>query len=263
MVPSAASAERFQYRFRPGQVLEFRANMAGAAMLGQTGGEMMKMQFRSGIRQTQRVRSVSGGVVTLDVTDTTLSGKMMVGGKTESLSAPPSRFVVRLTERGKFLGRQDAGPASEAGTGIEGADITFGLNFPARDLKPGDTWQDTFEVGVGEEKRTVHGTWKYVAREKFRGRDCARITTVLKMSTLPPAAPSGDEIPGPVERGGMSVRLTTYFDPKEGVEVYSSGSIILTSRLDLSALGPEAGELANVTKINVIQWLTPPAGKRQ
>ncbi|MGV3721876.1 MAG: hypothetical protein ACO1SX_13265, partial [Actinomycetota bacterium] len=86
----AARAERLQYRFRPGQVVEFRANLAGAALLGQTGGSMMKMQFRSGVRQTQRVRSVSGGVVTLDVTETALSGKMMVGGKTEPMVPPPN-----------------------------------------------------------------------------------------------------------------------------------------------------------------------------
>lgn len=249
-----AHAERFQYRFKAGQVIEFRANLAGAAMLGQTGGSMMKMQFRSGVRQTQRVRSVSGGVATLDVMETALSGKMVMGGKTEPMVPPPNRSLVRMTERGRFISRQPlTGVPGEGGVGIEGADVTFGLNFPARDLKPGDTWQDTFEVGEGTERKRVHGAWKYEAREKFRGRDCIRVSTVLTMKMS--GAADGTTGEAPLERGGMTARMTTYFDPKDGTEVYSSGYLTLTSRLDLGAISPEAGELANVTKINMIQWL--------
>ncbi|MGV3724726.1 MAG: hypothetical protein ACO1SX_27835 [Actinomycetota bacterium] len=152
------------------------------------------------------------------------------------------------------------GAPGESAVGIEGADVTFGLNFPARDLKPGDTWQDTFAVGEGAERQLVHGVWKYESREKFRGRDCARISTVLTMKKVG----AGDSEAGgaPLERGGMTARMTTYFDPKDGTEVYSSGYLTLTSRLDLSAISPEAGELANVTKINMIQWLANAPAKK-
>jgi hypothetical protein len=257
----AAHAERFHYRFKPGQIIEFRANLAGAAMLGQTSGSMMKMQFRSGVRQTQRVRSVSGGIATLDVTETALSGKMVVGGKTEPMLPPPVRSLVKLTERGRFISRLPlTGPPGESGVGIEGADVTFGLNFPARDLKPGDTWQDTFEVGEGTERKRVHGAWKYESRERFRGRDCIRVSTMLTMKIADNA--DGGTGEAPLERGGMTARMITYFDPKAGSEVYSSGYLTLTSRLDLSAISPEAGELANVTKINLIQWLSNSPAKK-
>jgi hypothetical protein len=258
-VPTAARAERLRYQFRPGQNLQYRANLAGATMLGRTGGKMARMQFRMNARQLQRVRSVSGGVVVLDVVETTLSGKMTLGGKTEAMPRTPNRSVVRMTARGRFLERKGSNEADEAGeaggaAGVEGADVLFGLNFPDRDLKPGDTWQDTFVLGSKAQPRRVRATWKYVAREVFQGRSCAKITTVLSM----PMSDSDPELGAAfMQQGKMSATMTTYFDPKAGVEVYSSGSLITASKADLSSLSPEAGELANVTKINLIQWYVP------
>lgn len=256
LVPAAAHAERLRYRFRTGQTIEYRANLAGATMLGQTGGQMARMQFRMTARQLQRVRSLSGGTVVLDVVESTLSGKMTMSGKTEPMDRAPNRSVVRMTERGRFLDRKGQGePGEEAGaSGIDGADVLFGLNFPDRDVKPGDTWQDTFEIGSKAAPQRVRGTWKYVAREVFRGRPCAKITTVLSM----PMTGGDTELGvGLSERGKMSATMTTYFDPKEGIEIYSSGSLVTTSKADLTSLSPEAGELANVTKINLIQWYVP------
>lgn len=255
---SAARAERLRYRFRAGQTFQYRASLAGATMLGQTGGQMARMQFRMTSLQRQRVRSVSGGTVLLEVVETTLSGKMTMGGKTESMARTPNRSVVRMTERGRFLERKSQGEATEEGgaSGVEGADVLFGLNFPDRDLKPGDTWQDTFVLGSKAQPQRVRATWKYVARELFQGKPCARITTVLSMPM------TGDEADvglgaGFAQQGKMSATMTTYFDPKAGVEVYSSGSLITVSKADLTSLSPEAGELANVTKINLIQRYEP------
>lgn len=260
--PAVARAERLTYRFRPGQTYQFRASLAGATMLGQTGGPMARMQFRMTARQVQKVRSVSGGTVVLDVVETTLSGKMTTGGKTETMQRTPTRSVVRLTSRGRFLDRKGQDAEGEAGgaSGMEGADVLFGLNFPDRDLKPGDTWQDTFEIRSGGVPRQVRATWKYAAREVFQGRPCAKITTLLSM----PMTDSAELGPGTSfsEQGKMSATMTTYFDPKQGIELYSSGSLVMTSKADLSALNPEAGELANVTKINLIQWYVP-AGARK
>src|SRR3954453_16125129 len=79
-----ARAERFRYRYRPGQVTVSRASMAGATMMGPTGvstagaggASMLKARFRMSTRQTERVVSVSHGVITLEVTETPLSGSM-------------------------------------------------------------------------------------------------------------------------------------------------------------------------------------------
>ena len=251
--PNAAHAERFRYQYRPGQVIDVRANLAGASILGPTTGKMMKMQFRMSVKQTQRVRTVSGGVATLDVVETPLSGKMMSGGKTETMKKPPTRYQIRVTERGRFVSRKDLSPADdeEGGSGVDGADALFGLNFPDRDLKPGDTWEDTLSVPSGGVPQKVRGTWKYVGRELFQGRDCAKISTTL---TIPTGGSSGS---GLTESSKMSASMVTYFDPKEGVEVYSSGFLTLTNKADLTAISPDAGELASVTKINSIQWLVP------
>ena len=252
--PTAARAERFRYQYRPGQVIDVRANLAGASILGPTTGKMMKMQFRMSVKQTQRVRAVSGGVATLDVVETPISGKMMSGGKTEAMKKPPTRYQIRVTERGRFVSRKDLGPANdeEGGSGMDGADALFGLNFPDRDLKPGDTWEDTLSVPSGGVPQKVRGTWKYVGRELFQGRDCAKISTTLTIPTS--GGSSGGELN---ESSKMSASMVTYFDPKEGVEVYSSGFLTLTNKADLTAISPDAGELASVTKINSIQWLVP------
>lgn len=253
---SGARAERLRYRFRPGQTIQYRANLAGATMLGQTGGQMARMQFRMTARQVQRVRSISGGTVVLEVVETTLSGKMTMGGKTEPMERAPNRSVVRMTERGRFLDRKGQGdPAEEGGaSGIDGADVLFGLNFPDRDLKPGDSWQDTFVIGSKTEPQRVRATWKYVSREVFQGRPCVKITTTLSM----PMSGGDTELgPGFAQQGKMSATMTTYFDPKEGLEIYSSGSLVTASKADLTSLSPEAGELANATKINLIQWYVP------
>lgn len=263
LAPAAARAERLTYRFRAGQMYQFRASLAGATMLGQAGGPMARMQFRMKASQAQKVRVVSGTEVVLDVVETTLSGKTTIGGKTEAMQRTPTRSVVRMTPRGRFLERKGQESSGEEGgsSGIEGADVLFGLNFPDRDLKPGDTWQDTFEIGKKGQIRRVRATWKYVAREVFQGRPCAKITTVLSM----PMNSDGAELglgSGLSEQGKMSATMTTYFDPKQGIELYSKGSLVTTSKADLSSLNPEAGELANVTKINLIQWYVP-AGVRK
>lgn len=232
-------------------------------MLGQSGGQMARMQFRMSSQQLQKVRSVNGGIAVLDVVESTLSGKMTTGGKTESMANKPTRSVVRLTERGRFLERKGIGAGAEDGgaSGIEGADVLFGLNFPDRDLKPGDSWQDTFEIGSKGQRQRVQATWKYVARELFQGRACAKITTVLSMPLTASDADLGLGA-GFSQQGKMSATMTTYFDPKEGIELYSAGSLTTASKADLSGLSPEAGELVNATKINLIQWYVPGGTRR-
>ncbi len=273
-LPTAARAEKFRYKYRAGQVVQSRAGMAGASLVGPTTGDPLKMQFRVSIKQTARVLSVKGGVVTLQVTDTPISGKMMAMGESQALDRPPTRAVVRLTERGKFLSRKEipSGGAMEAelelaggpGDDMAAAEALFGLNFPDRDLKPGDTWQDTLTVGPRESPLKVTMTGRYVGHETFRGRKCAKFVTTVTHGS------GNDETTGGVRgelglpsSGRFTATLTTYFDPAAGVDVYSTGSMISTSRTDLSALNPEGGEIVSATKINVVQYLTPAAGSRK
>jgi hypothetical protein len=254
---SAARAEVFRYKYRPGQVIQSRASLAGASMMGQNGTPtMLKSQFRMVMRQTQRVRSVSGGVVTLDITDTPLSGSSTTGGRTEGIGKTPTRSLVRLTERGKFLSRKALSKGEDdSPSPLDGTDVLYGLNFPARDLKPGDSWSETLNVGTAGSTQKVNVTWKYLGKETFRGRTCARISTVFSM---PMARPAGmEEMPAGFTppSGKLSGSTVTYFDPRAGVEVYSSGSVLVTARADLSQLSAEAGEFVTVMKINVVQSL--------
>src|SRR3954447_6582540 len=88
-----ARAERFKYRYRPGQVTVSRASMAGATMMGPSGpstagagaASMLKARFRMSSRQTERVVSVSHGVVALEVTETPVSGSMSGGNPGEPM----------------------------------------------------------------------------------------------------------------------------------------------------------------------------------
>lgn len=261
--PAAGHAEVFRYKYRPGQVVLNRVNMAGASMAGPPGGAMVKAQFRMSVRQTQRVRSVGGGIVTLEVAETTVSGQTTSNGKTESVEKSTTRSLVRMTERGRFLSRTPVGEQAkdEESSEIEGTDALFGLNFPARNVTPGERWADTITVPAVGGARKVQVTTHYVGREKFRGRNCARFSSVLSLPMTAGAETGAPE--GVAAQGKISATVTTYFDPEAGVEVYSSGSLVLLARADLSKVSPEAGELATVSKINMIQSLAGSGARKK
>jgi hypothetical protein len=220
------------------------------------------------LRQAQKVRSVSGGIVTLDVSEQPVSGSMTVDGRTERM--PPeaaTRYTVRMTQRGKFLSRTDGSGGAGSGLGGTGTpldtiDVLHGLNFPNRDVKPGDTWSDTLTVGPPGEKQKVNVTWTFAGREKLQGRDCAKITTALSASLTDeqgPGAALGET--GVSSSGKISGAITTYFDPQAGQEVYATGHVLLVMRADLSGVSPEVGEFATAMKNNVIQSLIPASSK--
>ena len=253
-----ARAEKFRYKFRPGQTHQNRISMAGAALVG-SGTQSAKSQFRSVLRQVQRVRSVSGGVATLEVTEIPQSNVTITDGQTERSKEPPTRSLVKLTDRGRFLSRQRLGGGGdlESGSPLEGADALYGLNFPARDLKPGESWTDTIPIDSGAVPRKVNVTTKYVKKETIRGRKCAKFLSTVSMPLIAAgeASPLGEAF---APTGKMLGSVTTYFDPLQGVEVYASGWISMVMKADLTALSPEAGEISTATRINVVQQLLPP-----
>jgi hypothetical protein len=253
---SPARAEVFRYKWAPGAVQHQRVSVAGASMLGPA-GQLAKSQFRSVSRQLTRVRSFAGGIATLDVTETPVSGVTITAGQREEAKGKPTRSLVRLTERGRFISRQRVSGDEDTGTPLDGVDALYGLNFPARDLKPGDSRTDVVSVGKGAQQRKVTVTTRYVRKETFAGRSCAKFSTVLSMPLLNEAEQSALQ-GGPSPEGKLTGALITYFDPARGVEVYSSGWVAMVMKADLSSVSPEAGELATVTKINVIQQLVSP-----
>jgi hypothetical protein len=263
LTPTAARAEQFRYHYRPGQRWESRAGLAGAMMVGQPGSSMAKMQFRVSIKQSQRVASVSGGIVTLEITETPLSGRMTAMGKTQSYPRTATRSVVKMTERGRFISRKSlSGEGADSGApGMQAVDAIYGLNFPDRDLKPGDTWEDTVTIGEKESAQKVHVTSRFAGREVFRGRECAKFSTLLSMPMAAESgAPASGDAPG---QGKATGNLTTYFDPKAGMEVYQSGSLAVLARADLSGISPGAGDFASVSKINIIQSLVSGAARNK
>lgn len=253
-LPAGARAEQFRYKYRPGQVIIARAGMAGATMMGPPGGAMVKARFRVSMRQVQRVLSVSGGVVTLEVTDTPTSSTATALGRTQAGDRTPTRSLVKMTERGRFISRKPLGTKArtEETSGLDAADALYGLNFPDRDIQPGDTWEDSIELGDEMNPRKVQMTCRFVGRETFRGRSCVKINTHITMAVDMSAgdAPSG----GATGEGKVVGNVTTHFDPAAGVEVYSSGSLILTARADLGSAGG-GGEFASVSKFNLTQSL--------
>lgn len=254
LTATAARAERFRYKLRPEQTLRNRISVAAASLSTRGEAQPVKMQFRSQVLQTQRVRASGNGQVTVQVSELTQSGQMTVMGRTQSLrERRPETYVVRMTDRGKFLSRSSAGEGTSM-PGLEAMDALFGLAFPDQDLKPGDTWQETVQVRSDLGPRTVRLTGKYVGRETFRSRQCARFQLSL---TMPFAlGPKGDaDTAGLAPEGQVTATVTCLFDPEAGHEVYSSGTATVLARLDLSSLGPDAGEMANVFKLNFVQSL--------
>jgi len=262
LVASPASAERFRYRFVPGETVHSRVSAAAASMMGAAGSEMMKMQFRLTSRQAQRVVSVRGGVVTLMVTEVPLSGRMIALGRSQEYRRPPSKTEVKLTERGRFISRKTIGEEEEQEAGPPGLDATdalYGLNFPDRELKPGDSWEDHITVGSAEAPMKVNVRTRYAGRQRMLGRDCARFLTTLRLSLDGSGQAAIQGIPEPT--GRVSGTVTTYFDPRAGIDVYASGSVTLLVRADLQQVSPEAPEMVTVMKINVVQSLMG-TGKR-
>ncbi len=254
LMASAARAERFQYKLRPEQTLRNRISVAAASLSTRGEAEPVKMQFRTQVLQTQRVRASGNGQVTVHVSELTQSGQMTLMGRTQSLrERRPETYVVRMTDRGKFLSRTTAGEGASM-PGLEAMDALFGLAFPDQDLKPGDTWQENVQVRSDLGPRVVRLTGKYVGRETFRGRQCARFQLSL---TMPIAlGPKGDaDTTGLAPEGQVTAAVTCLFDPAAGHEVYSSGTATVLTRLDLSSLGPDAGEMANVFRLNFVQSL--------
>jgi len=263
-VPVAASAEQFRYRYRPGQVLRARTTLAGATTIGPGRREMGKGQFRSVVLQTMRVRSVEGDVVTLEVAENMVSGTATTLGQTEPYRQPATTSVVKMTLRGRFISRSLLKPVGEAPQSgpLQAADALHGLNFPARDLKPGDAWEDTVMVPGAAGTQQVRLRSRYLGRATFRGRACARFSTTLRTETASethaPAPPEAASVP---EHGRLTATMITYFDPAAGVEVYSAGSLVATAPLDLSDVSPGAGSLSSITRIDTTQTLVSGTGK--
>jgi hypothetical protein len=255
---SRAGAEVFHYRFAPGSVVQNRISLAGASLTGPS-GQLAKSQFRTQLRQVQRVRSLAGGVATLEVLEAPVKSVTIAAGQTNTSKGSSTRSLVKITDRGRFLGREHVGGEEQQSDPMDGVDALYGLNFPARDVKPGDTWTDVIPVGEGNDARKVTVTTRYVGKETVRGRNCAKFSTRFTMPLLTPSESAALQ-GGPPLAGKLTGTVTTYFDPAAGVEVYSSGSVSMAMKADLSSLSAEAGELATVTRINVIQQLA--AGKR-
>jgi hypothetical protein len=254
-----AAAEKFTYKYRPGQVLQNRISMAGASLTGMPGAENVKSTFRTVMKQALRVRSVSGGIVTLEVVDVPVSSSTTTAGKTTKGEESPSRSLIKMTERGRFISRKDLSAQADTDTSLDGVDALYGLNFPARDIKPGESWTDTLTIRSLGVPRKVTVTTKYAGRQKLRGRDVAKFSSSVIFSLLPDAQES--EL-GLSSSGKVTGAVTTYFDPVQGVEIYSSGSVLMLLKADLSALSPEAGELGSALKINLVQSLVSPGTRK-
>ena len=144
-----------------------------------------------------------------------------------------------MTERGKVLSRKAIGESADADadSGIEGTDALYGLNFPDRDLKPGDSWEDAVSVGVEGEARKVRMSTRFVRWETFRGIRCARFATTLTVPQSTEGITPGDGLSTGLANK-VSATVTTYFDPKKGTELYSRGSLAMVGRADLSGVTP-------------------------
>jgi hypothetical protein len=241
----ASEGERFRYRLRPGQVTESRIHLASAALTGPTTSELMRTQLRVTMAQRQEVRAVQGDVATLVVVERPTSGSLTAFGRTEPYARDPIRSVVRLSDRGRFLSRQTVGEEPPGPDGLDALDALYGLAFPPHPIRPGDSWDDRFRVGSGAATREVRVTGRYVGRERFRGRYCARFVRRLT-APLPPTG-----VPGTAPRGQVIATAETYFDPSAGEEVYSSTEVTVVLRAALDII--EEAEFVNVVRMNIIQ----------
>jgi hypothetical protein len=267
--PSPAMAVQFRYKFKPGSKATYRVMIAAGA-LAQTplAPETMKMQFSMDMRTIQKVVGISrSGVADLEWTNTTGTMKMTAMGRTTANKTPREVSRLKLTDRGKLLSyktKTDGEPAAEAPAGFDQADpmrALAGLNFPDRDLRPGDTWATESKVDLGNGQSMVMKiASRFVALVDYKGRKCAKITTAFEMPMDPTEMNGRAEDLSVKGEGKVAGQMMTLFDNAAGREVYADGSVIMLMRVHMSG-GPdpsEAGqsiEMKQAMKLNVRQVL--------
>lgn len=268
--PSPAMAVQFRYKFKPGSKTTYRVMIAAGA-LAQTPltPETMKMQFSMDMQTIQKVVGVSrSGVADLVWTNTSATMKMTAMGKTSSNKIPPEVSRLKLTDRGKLLSyktKPNGEPAAtEAPVGFDQADpmrALAGLNFPDRDLQPGDTWATESKVDLGNGQSMVMKiASRFVALVDYKGRKCAKITTAFEMPMDPGEMNGRAEDMSVKGQGKVAGQMMTLFDNAAGREVYADGAVIMLMRVHMSG-GPDpsetgaALEMKQAMKLNVRQVL--------
>jgi hypothetical protein len=274
LLPTPASALQLRYKFKPGSTTTYRVMVASAALAQiPVAPEPVKMQFSLELKTVQKVLSLSrSGVADLEWTNSAGTMKMTAMGRSNSSKLPREVTRLKLTDRGKLLSYRaqpasggQAPVAAPAGgpIGMEGADpmrALAGLNFPDRDLKPGDTWAAESKVDMGNGQSVVMKiASKFEALTSYKGRKCARITTAFEMPM--DATGMGGEGEGASMKGEGKVagQVTTLFDYEAGRELYADGSVVMLVKLQMSgAMDPAAGqslEMTSAMKLNVRQVL--------
>jgi hypothetical protein len=285
LVAAPAEAIRLRYRFRKGEVATYRT-LAAAAAQSDTPltAEPMRMQMRVDVISRQRVLSVSP-TGTAQIESRNLSGttRMTAMGKTQTTKADPEVTVYTLTDRGRVIRYREVptrraagatpdtvidpvlGAAPGSGEGAFGDSdplkALYGLNFPDRDLKPGDVWtaQSPVEVASGR-KVVIRISSRFVGMTRYRGRECARIVTSFEMPTEPAEAGGATDADGFSfsQEGRITGQITSYFDVAEGREVYTDGAVAMIMRMKMGAPSHESGaaetaEMNSVMKMNIRQ----------
>jgi hypothetical protein len=280
-----AEAIQLRYKFRKGDVSTYRTMVAAA---GQSQSPFatgpMKMQMSVDVLSTQRVLSVAPNG-TAQIESRNLSGtmRMTTSGKTETSKVPAEKTIYTLTDRGRLLRYRDlatekkaadgatqpGGAGSADGAGAAGTENTdplkalYGLNFPARDLKPGETWNAESKVDIGPGRSVVVKiASRFLAVITFQGRRCAKILTAFEMPMAPPGGAGEAEGVSMTSDGKITGQLTSFFDIEEGREVYTDGSVAMLMKMQMSApLDPSGAvqtvEMNTVSKMNLRQVLVP------
>jgi hypothetical protein len=141
----------------------------------------MRLQMTGDVISTQRVVSVAAdGTAQVESKDVSGTMRTSAFGKSQTSKAPMETTIYTVTKRGRVLRYREVNPPREpgevtppaAGTSEQSDPLKalFGLNFPARDLQPGDTWNDenTVEIGGGKSV-VVKIASRFVEMTRFRG----------------------------------------------------------------------------------------------
>lgn len=275
---SEAEAIQLRYKFRKGDVSTYRTMLAAA---GQSQSPFatapIKMQMTVDVLSTQRVLSVSpDGTAQIEAKNASGSTRMTVSGKTETSKVPPEKTIYTLTDRGRLLRYREQGARTAAasppagpeagGVGMDNTDplkALYGLNFPARDLKPGETWNAESKVDIGPGQSVmVKIASRFLAMTTFQGRRCAKILTAFEMPMAPPMGAGEAEGVSMTSDGKVTGQITSFFDVEEGREVYSDGSVAMLMKMQMTApLDPSGAvqtvEMNTVFKMNLRQVLVP------
>ncbi|MBI5833412.1 MAG: hypothetical protein HZB16_14030 [Armatimonadetes bacterium] len=218
-------AETLRLKFKPGEKVTFRDQMAMALERTSDTDMNMRLQMRSDSKVRQTVKHLADGLATLEIETLENSTETIPeGGKPGKSEEKGDGERIKISERGLISERVSLGKDTKSEEGIDTLAVLQrvidGMTMPEEDVEPGGEWSDTYEVALTDKglkgpKTSVDLSGKFERLVMLKGRECAELVVDF---TAPLDIEKTVEI-GEAKvtcKGSVMGHLTMYLDVERG-----------------------------------------------